>query len=99
MLEQIAIGLVAGILFGLFGYVTKAYDPDQGYESFSIKKASRTTLVYGAAGAIVGYGGDPITAGAIEAELTTTIVLGEIFDKMWSRFISGRFDLGSPSPA
>lgn len=91
MLEQALIGLVAGILFGVFGYITKAYDPDKGYESFSVKKALRTTVVYGAAGLIVGYGGESVTAGAIEAEIPTTIVLGEIFDKLWSRFIAPRF--------
>lgn len=98
VLEQLVIGIALGVFFGLFGYGTKAYDPDEGYESFSVKKLFRTMVVYGAAGAIVAYGGGEITAGAIEAELPTTIVLGEIFDKLWSRFLSGKFNLSPPSP-
>lgn len=93
VVEQLAIGLVAGIVFGLYGYITKAHDPEKGYESWEWRKATRTTVVYGAAGLVVGYGGDPITQGNIAAATAYTVVLGEIVDKLWARFIKGRLPI------
>lgn len=80
-LEQLAIGVLAGAVFGLYGYFTKRdFDPDDGYEDFKWRKIGRTIVVYGAAGALVGAAGEPITAGRVEAATTTTVVLGVVFD-------------------
>lgn len=76
-LEQAVIGLVAGVVFGLYGYMTKAPEG----EPFDIRKISRTIAVYGAAGLLVGYTGDPITQGNVETATAVTVVLGEVADK------------------
>lgn len=81
VVEQTAIGIVAGVVFGLYGYLTKA-DTDEG---LNLRKLGRTTVIYGAAGAVVGYLGEPLTEGRIEAATASTVVVGEVFDKLYSR--------------
>lgn len=76
----VAIGIVAGIIFGLNGYFTKR-DAD---EPFSPKKAARTVVVFGAAGALVGYAGDPLTQSNVIAMTGTTAILGKLVDEWWS---------------
>lgn len=83
--EQVVIGAVAGVVFGLYGYLTKReWTQDSGFESFNYRKIGRTIVVYAAAGALVGYMGEPITEGRVEAATATTIVVGEVFDRLVS---------------
>lgn len=81
MIEQIAIGLISGVVFGLYGYLTKSKED----EPLDYKKLGSTVVVYGAAGAIVGYMGDPVTEEAIVEMTAYTVVLGESFDKLYSK--------------
>lgn len=81
-IEQAAIGLVAGIVFGLYGIWSKK-PPD---EPINPKKIGRTVVIYGAAGLIVGAGGEPITQGNVAAATASTVVLGEVFDKAYARY-------------
>ena len=81
MLQQIAIGVLSGVVFGLYGYLTKS-EPD---EPIDPKKLGRTITVYGAAGMLVGLSGDPITEEAVVEATAVTVVLGEVFDKLVSK--------------
>lgn len=80
--EKVAIGIIAGAVFGLYGYFTKS---ERG-EGFNYRKILRTMVVYGAAGAIVG--GDPtstLSESSVEAATAQTVVLGQVFDMAWAR--------------
>lgn len=79
----IALGLTAGIVFGLNGYFTK-HDPG---EKFNYLKITRTVVVFGAAGVIVAVTGDPITQANITAATGLTVVLGKIVDEWWSYLV------------
>lgn len=74
------MGLLLGLVFGLYGYVMKS-DPEEG---LSYKKLARTMFVYALAGLLVAVEGNPITFGMVEAKVAYTIVFGEVFDKLWS---------------
>lgn len=76
----VVIGVVTGIVFGLNGYFTKR-DPD---EAFAPRKVARTVVIFGAAGALVGYAGDPLTQANVVAMTGTTAVLGKLVDEWWS---------------
>lgn len=83
VLEQTVIGIVAGIAFGLVGYFgNRELDPEEGWEGFNYAKIGRTVVVYGAAGAIVGYAGDPITQGNIATATGSTVILGELAERV-----------------
>lgn len=84
VLTQVAIGLVAGLALGLSGYFGgREYDPDRDlWEQFQYAKIGRTLVIYGAAGALVGYMGEPITQGKIIAATGSTVVLGEIAERL-----------------
>lgn len=86
VVERVVIGLLAGLGFGLYGFFTKREKhPDGTYEGLVWRKLFRTMLVYGAAGALVGYYGDPVTQGRIEMATATTVIVGEAFDKAYPR--------------
>lgn len=82
MIEQVIIGIMLGVVFGLYGYVTKS-EPD---EPLNPRKVFRTAVVYGAAGAVVGLRGEPVTEAAIVEATALTAVFGEVADKAYSRF-------------
>lgn len=73
----ILVGVIAGIVFGLNGYFSKR-DPG---EPFNPRKAIKTIVVFGAAGAIVAFTGDPVTQGNVVAMTGTTAVLGKLVDE------------------
>lgn len=86
--EQTVIGLAAGIFFGVVGFFAKRdkSEDDEGnivYEPWKWSKLLRTMVIYGSAGALVGYYGEPITQGRIEMATMSTIILGELFDKVY----------------
>ena len=81
MIENVIVGLIAGAVFGLYGYFTKHEDG----ENFDYVKIGRTVVVYGIAGAIVGSRGEPLTEDKVMEATAYTVVLGEIFDKLVSR--------------
>lgn len=78
---QAIIGLVVGAIFGLYGYVTKAEED----EEWSWRKFTRTAVIYGAAGFVVGWQGGAITEPNVVEATAFTAVLGEVVDKLWSR--------------
>lgn len=85
VLEQALIGVAAGVVWGLYGYFSKReWDPAAGWEQFNVYKIGRTVVVWAAAGALVGYMGEPITEGRIEAATATTAIVGEFFDRLVS---------------
>lgn len=82
VLEQTLIGVAMGLVMGLFGYFSsREFDPSSGFEGFNYAKIGRTVVIYGAAGALVGYAGDPLTQGRIEAATTSTVFLGELAER------------------
>lgn len=81
MIESVLIGFLAGIVFGLYGYFTKS----DGDEPLKPKKIARTAIIYGGAGVVVGFHGGEITEQNIEAATASTVVLGEVFDKGYSK--------------
>jgi hypothetical protein len=89
VLTQTVIGLVAGLALGLSGYFGgREYDSDRGlWEQFQYAKIGRTLVIYGAAGALVGYMGEPITQGNIVASTGSTVVLGEIAERLIKGFM------------
>lgn len=94
MFRQVLIGLLAGVVFGLYGYFTKS-DPAEG---FDVSKIIRTVGTYAVAGAAVGYTGGPITPEAVAEHTAYTVVAGEVLDKGVSkiqRILNGE---GNPDP-
>lgn len=86
LLEQIGVGIVAGIVMGLTGYFGRDFDEDEGvFEDFQPAKFGRTIVIYAAAGAVVGYAGDPLTQGNITAATGSTVVLGELAERLIKR--------------
>lgn len=83
---QGGIGLVVGVVWGLYGFWSnRQYDPQVGWEQFDVVKLGRTVVVYGAAGAIVGYSGDQLTQGNVAAATAYTMVLGEAAERVIKR--------------
>jgi hypothetical protein len=81
MIQQVLTGVVLGIVFGLYGYATKA--PRD--EPINPRKLFRTTVVYGTAGLLVGLSGGPVTEQAVVEQTALTAVLGEMADKAYAK--------------
>lgn len=93
MMEQILIGLLIGAGFGLFGYATKAWDPDEGYESLNPRKLARTIVLFAAAGALVSMQGGRVEFALVQQTVEQSAyigVLGTVFDNLWARFVRHR---------
>lgn len=91
MFHTVALAVVAGVVFGLFGFWSKGYDPDGAREDFNWKKFAKTILLYGAAGGILGASGTTVTLEATQELVNSSaliIALGEIFERLWSRLVS-----------
>lgn len=81
-LGTILVGIVAGVGFGLWGYVTKR-DPG---ESFKTGKLVRTVIVFGIAGAMVAASEQiELTQSSIQAQAAYTVVLGKVVDEAYSK--------------
>lgn len=58
---------------------------EDGFEDFELAKLFRTLVIYGAAGALVGLSGEPLTEGNIVAATGATVLLGEIAERLVKR--------------
>lgn len=81
MIRQALTGLLLGVLFGLYGYVTKS----ETDEPLDPKRVFRTAVVYGAAGLMVGLSGGPVTEQAVVEQTALTAVFGEMADKAYAK--------------
>lgn len=84
VVEQVLIGMAAGIFFGVVGFFAKRDKNSDGtYEDWKWRKLFRTVVIYAAAGTLVAYQGEPVTQGRIEMATMSTIILGELFDRVY----------------
>lgn len=85
IIRQIGAGLAAGLVLGFLGYVGRDWTPEHGFEDFVLAKLIRTLVIYGAAGALVGLAGEPLTEGNIVAATGATVFLGEVTERLVKR--------------
>jgi NhaP-type Na+/H+ or K+/H+ antiporter len=85
VLQEIGSGLAAGLVLGFFGYFGRGWTPDDGFEDFELAKLVRTLVIYGAAGALVGATGEPLTQGNIVDATGATVFLGEVAERVVKR--------------
>jgi NhaP-type Na+/H+ or K+/H+ antiporter len=85
VLQEIGTGLAAGLVLGFFGYLGRDWTPEDGFEDFVLAKLIRTLVIYGAAGALVGLAGEPLTEGNIVAATGATVFLGEVAEGLFKR--------------
>lgn len=99
ILRTVGIGLVMGLVYGAAGYLARDYDPERGaWEGFEPAKLGRTLVIYGAAGALVGLWGDPLTQDNIVAATGSTVMLGELAERLIKRAMKQR-EIGSARPS
>lgn len=85
--REVAVGLAAGLVLGFLGYVGRDWDSEDGFEEFELAKLVRTLVIYGAAGALVGFTGDSLTEDNIVAATGATVFLGEVAERLVKRLL------------